>query len=194
MKKNIVINILLILIILMSGCGKRKEYEYFGNYENDLVYQKIMEFENCTEPEQLAKMLENMYNESITYISMEYDEEKGKFCAPYDDFEFEVLSIYSPDKCKGNISSNSYAFFIGETEVPLFIMDDDGSYLVSNYEIAPSSNDYIHKVTAWVMSELYLCLHNYVDCDNDENLRMIYKNIVKSMNFYTDFETELSKN
>lgn len=192
MKKNIVLVFIIVLTIVISGCGTEKDnFGYIGNYENEPGYQKIMIFENSKDPEQMVEMLENLYIEPVTYIPMKFDVENKKYFEPYEDFEFEVLSIYSPDKSKGLISSDSYAFFVGETEVPIFIMDQDGSYLVSDYEVVTGDNDYVHKVTAWAMSDFYLCLHGYAECNNDENLRMIYKNIVKSLDFYTDFEARL---
>jgi len=195
MKKSIFVT-LLALTVSLSGCGMKTNTEtpeYFGDFKEEAVYEEIIEIENCTNPEQLVSILEDIYGETITYIFLEYDEEKETFKEPYDDFKFNVYSIYSKEKNKGNISTDAYAFFLEYTESPVFIMDEAGSYLVGNYEIKTiEENSYIHFVDAWVLSDLYLCSHGYANCDGDILRRQSYANIVKDMEYYTNLETRIS--
>lgn len=188
--------ILLILTVVLSACTMKtntKSPEYFGDYKEDALYKEIIEIEKCTNPEQMVSILEGLYSETISYISLEYDAEKQSFKEPYDDFKFNVYSIYSKEKNKGNISTDSYAFFLEYTEFPVFIMDEAGSYLVSNYEIKTiEENNHIHYVDAWVLSDLYLCLHGYANCEGDILRRESYANIVKDMEYYTNLEMRIS--
>ena len=129
----------------------------------------------------------------ITYLSLKYDENTKAFKSPYEDFKFNVLSVYSTTKNKGTVSSDAYAFFMEYNESPIFIMDASGSYFVGNYEIVTiRENEYSHEVDAWVLTDLYLCLHKHTECDGDEMRRKAYSNIVKSMIGYVNFETRLS--
>ena len=78
-------------------------------------------------------------------------------------------------------------------ESPVFIMDNEGSYLVNNYEVVTTAeNEYLHRVDAWSISDLYLCLHEYADCGGDETRRRAYSNAVKSMVYYINFETRIN--
>ena len=191
--KKIVLFILASMFIL-SGCSmENTNTQYFGDYETEPVYQRIVNIENCIVPQELQAQLEDIYGEKITCISLEYDAQSKTFKSPYEDFEFNVMSIYSSTKNKGKVASDAFAFFKEYSEVPLFIMDSEGSYIVDRYEVVTiDENKHIHKVDAWVSTDLYLCLHKYAACDGDELRRKAYSNIVKSMADYVDFENRLS--
>lgn len=197
MKKSIFV-ILLILTVFVSGCGMKTNTEtpeYFGNFKDEPLYKEIINIENCTVPEQLVSILEGLYGETISYIFLEYDEEKETFKEPYEDFRFNVYSVYSKMKNKGNILTDSYAFFLEYNESPVFIMDEAGSYLVGNYEIETvEENSYIHYVDAWAVSDLYLCLHGYANCEGDMLRREAYTNIVKSLDCYINLESRIISN
>ena len=187
---------MIVLTFILSGCAREKQFEkpeYFGEYESETVYQKVLNIENCVNPEELVTMLEDIYGEKIISLSLEYDAESKKFKSPYEEFEFNVFSLYSQKKNKGTVTSDAFAFFMEYHESPVFIMDSEGSYLVNNYEvITTGENEYLHRVDAWSISDLYLCLHEYADCDGDKIRRRAYSNAVKSMAYYINFETRIT--
>ena len=191
MKKLITI---ILCIVLLSGCAivnAPKDELYFGDYEKEELYQEIIKIENCNNPDELKKMLEAIYDDEITYISLEYGESKEKFKEPYEEFLFEVLSIY-PEEKNEKISQDAYAFFKGDGEVPEFIMDSEHAYIVEAYEVETlGEKEYLHKVSAYSASELYLCLHGYAACDGDEEKREELKSIASEMDSYNVFELML---
>ena len=189
--KKIMVALMIILTLVLSGCifKKSEDAEYSGNFINDPIYQRIMTIEKCTDPEQLVLMLEDIYGEEITYIHLEFDNKTNEFKEPYKEFEFNVFSVYSPQKNKGRVLSDAYAFFKEYHESPLFIMDQEGAYLVGNYEVETTEeNTYLHKVNAWATSDLFLCLNKYTNKSCQEE----YAAMVKTMDYYVDYEKMLS--
>ena len=191
--KKIMIAVMIILTLVLSGCifKKSDDAEYSGDFKNDPLYQKIITIEKCTEPEQLVSMLEDIYGEEITFIPLEFDNKTNEFKEPYNEFEFNVFSVYSSQKNKGRVLSDAYAFFKEYHEVPVFIMDQEGAYLVGNYEVETTEeNTYLHKVNAWATSDLFLCLNKYTNKYCQEE----YAAMVKTMDYYVDFEKKLAEN
>lgn len=191
--KKILVAMLMVFVLGLSGCifKESNDAEYSGNFKNDPVYQEIMAIESCTDHKQLISMLEDIYDEEITYVELEFDEKSNGFKKPYEDFQINVFSVYSTKKNKGRISSDVYAFFIEFQESPVFVMDKDGSYLVGNYEVETIKEDnYLHKVNAWATSDLFLSLNKYTNKSCQEE----YAAMVKTMDYYVDFENMLRKN
>ncbi len=189
--KKIMIAIMMILTLVLSGCIFKKSdtSEYSGDFQNDPMYQKIISIEKCTDPKQLVLMLEDIYGEEITYIPLEFDNKTNEFKEPYEEFEFNVFSVYASHKNKGRVLSDAYAFFKQYHEAPVFIMDKDGAYLVGNYEVETTEeNTYLHKVNAWATSDLFLCLNKYTNKSCQEE----YAAMVKTMDYYVDFEKTLA--
>ncbi len=190
--KKILAVLLMLFVLGLSGCifKESDDAEYSGDFKNDPMYQEIIAIENCTDNRQLISILEDIYDEEITYVNLEFDEKSNGFKEPYEEFQINVFSVYSSKKNKGKLSSDVYAFFKEFHETPVFIMDKDGSYLVGNYEVETTSeNTYVHKVNAWATSDLFLCLNKYTNKSCQEE----YAAMVKTMGYYIDFENMLRK-
>ncbi|MBQ2932370.1 MAG: hypothetical protein IJE62_05980 [Clostridia bacterium] len=190
--KKIIIAVMIILTLVLSGCifKKSDDAEYSGDFKNDPMYQKIITIEKCTDPEQLVSILEDIYGEEITYIHLEFDNKTNQFKDPYNEFEFNVFSVYSSRKNKGRVLSDAYAFFKEYHDAPVFIMDQEGTYLVGNYEVETTEEKtYLHKVNSWAASDLFLCLNKYTNKSCQEE----YAAMVKTMEYYVDFEKILAQ-
>jgi len=172
------------------------KHQYIGDYEQEPVYQKIKEIETCKNPDILCQLLAEVYGEEISYIKMEYagqsesapnDSKWYGYEEPYKNFMCGVTSIYNSDLYKGILTSDTYVFFKPYNETPSFVMDCDGSYIVSSYEIKQlddgTSGNYI---SGWVVSDLFLCLHEYIDEDAEEKAFM--RDAVRYMDWYLEFE------
>lgn len=167
--------------------------KYIGNYEDEPVYQKIIEIENCTDPDQLCQMLNNLYGEEFYFIKLEYEEwsdsdgNHAGYKKPYDNFVCSVTCLYNSYRMKPYISSDTFAFFKENNEFPTFIMDSEGSYLVGSYEIKTfNSGEHAHDIVAWVCSDLFMCLHEFIDAD--EESVSILQEAVLYLDFYIEFE------
>ncbi len=215
MKKFFVILLTLILVFAFVSCTEKsnkqssesvgenttdidthnepQKNKYTGNYHQEPVYKKLMEFENCKDPEVLCQLLFDLYGEEITYIKLTYiNTDDGKYLGyeePYDDFICTSIALYDTlnPLCKVPICSDTYLFFRPYTEEPIFMMDCDASYLVSSYKI----NNYedgtrSHNISGWIISDLFMCLHGYTDAAPEEKNN--FKEAVRYMDFYLDFE------
>ena len=198
MKRIFPIISMLMTIVMLCSCGVNEdvlseEKQYIGNYMEELLYQKMIEIEDCVDPERLCVILENLYKEPIHYIEFESQNSENGFSGykkPYDEFSFSICSLYDESRAKSTITSDTYAFFQDYSEIPLFVMDDDGAYLVSDYEVETVSEDvYAHLVTTWVATDLYMCHNGFINA-NEETVSE-YKGIVEGMDFYMDFEEKL---
>ncbi|MBD5168547.1 MAG: hypothetical protein HDT20_00205 [Oscillibacter sp.] len=164
--------------------------QYVGNYEVEPVYQKLYEIETCTNPEQLLSILSNLYGEEFSYIKMEWtDTGEGHlgYKEPYEDFLCQVTCFYDTDRIKAPVSSETFVFFREYNETPSFIMDEDGTYLVRDYEIKNfDDGTNCHNITAWICSDLYMCLHGHIE--DDAEGKKLLSDAVRYMDFYLDFE------
>ena len=47
-------------------------------------------------------------------------------------------------------------------------MDCDATYIVDKYEVTPfDDGTHAHIITSWVTSDLFMCLHKYIDEDEE---------------------------
>ena len=95
---------------------------YIGEYENEPVYQKIMEYETCSDPNELCELLKMLYGEAFSYSIMPFGEQS--------DHLYPVVALYHYGS-KDHLNSDAYVIFKAESEEPLFVMDADGTYIVS---------------------------------------------------------------
>lgn len=210
MKKTLLI-FLLAALLLTSSCGETvptaendttattmttevtaPQKQYVGNYNAEPVYQKLMQIENCKNPDKLCEMLFDLYGEEFTYIEMNYttyDNGSEGYASPYEEFLCQSTVLYNTlsEKCNAPICSDTYLFFKEYEETPMFMMDANASYVVGSYEILNfKDGTHCHKVSGWVLSDLFMCLHKYID--SDEEQKEFISGGVRYMDFYLDFE------
>lgn len=199
--------LIFILIFLLSGCGssstkspklEKPDAKYVGDYENDGLYSKIVEIESCTDPDKLTKMLKDIYGENFVYTELEYDSEKDRLYIK-DSQTPVLLGISAYYKMREDIMAKPtvYLFFQefddGQgsitSDIPTFIMDKYGSYLVEEdeykYSISELDGEEKLYITAWSTLDLYMCERGYID--DDEN-RDLFSEWVDGMNFFIEFE------
>lgn len=174
-------------------------HQYTGNYQSEPVYQELMKIENCQDPDVLCQMLTSLYEEEFSYVLMTHkmstDNKANAYSgyeAPYDDFICQSIAFFVTDSEKHNvpISSDTYLFFEGYSEEPMFMMDENATYVVSSYDISTfDDGTHAHKVNGWVISDLFMCLHKYLDADVETN--DYYCDAVRYMDFYLDFENQI---
>ena len=167
------------------------KHEYVGEYQKEPVYQKLMQFETCKKPDVLCQMLSELYGEEFTYIKMEQKslEKYEGYKAPYEDFICSAFGMYkvSSTMVKGLIKTDTYAFFKAYSEEPSFIMDADGTYITYSYKTSQlESGATVHSVNNWVVSDLFMCLHGYIDGDTEKKDFM--RDAVRYMDYYLEFE------
>lgn len=169
----------------------KPKHQYVGEYAQEPVYQKLMQIQTCKDPDELCQLLAELYGEEFTYIKMEqknHDNYDG-YKSPYENFICSAFALYnvSGTMAKGLIKSDTYAFFKPFSEEPTFIMDSDGSYLVYSYKITQlESGTAVHSVNSWVIEDLFMCLHEFIDGDSEEKIFM--RDAVRYMDYYLDFE------
>lgn len=116
---------------------------------------------------------------------------------PYDDFICSANCLYNTQRTKMPFSSDTFIFFKGYSETPAFIMDSEGFYLVSSYEIKNfDDGTHCHYISAWMCSDLFMCLHEFIE--GEAETLASYKEVVVCMDCYIEFEnlitTALSSN
>lgn len=227
MRKPVKIIILFVLVMLFSSCKntdnkdklaneeqekinivqenenekprlKNPNTKYVGDYENDGLFSKISEIENCVNPDKLSEILSDIYGSKFTYEELEYNNSKDGLY--FKESETQVLiGINGFYKIREDIMAKPkvYLFFQefddGEgpiiSETPIFIMDNYGSYLVEEGECKYSTSELDEEekfyMTAWSTLDLYMCERGYID---DDVNRGTYSSLVKGMNFFTEFE------
>lgn len=205
MKRFFEVGLIFILIFLLSGCGsssskspklKNPEAKYVGDYENDGLYSKILEIESCTDPDKLTKILKDIYGENFVYTELEYDSKKDIFYSK--DSQTPVLPVISAYyKMREDIKAKQtvYLFFQefddGQgpvtSDIPTFIMDKYGSYLVEEYEYSTveSTGEEVIYITAWSTLDLYMCERAYIADDANKDL---YSSWTNGMSFFLEFE------
>ena len=205
MKRFFEVGLIFILIFLLSGCGsssskspklKNPEAKYVGDYENDGLYSKILEIESCTDPDKLTKILKDIYGENFVYTELEYDSKKDIFY--FKDSQTPVLPVISAYyKMREDIKAKQtvYLFFQefddGQgpvtSDIPTFIMDKYGSYLVEEYEYSTveSTGEEVIYITAWSTLDLYMCERAYIADDANKDL---YSSWTNGMSFFLEFE------
>jgi len=166
-------------------------HQYIGEYQQEHVYQKIIEIETCNNPDTLCTLLSELYDEEISYIKLEYagvDPEKwNRYKEPYADFVCFVNALYNTNLETGPISSDTFLFFRPYSESPSFVMDSDRTYIVSTYEMQQFGNEtYGHSINGWYISDLFMCLHEFIDADTEEKDFM--RDAVHYMDYYIEFE------
>ena len=209
--KKILLVFVLVALLLTSSCGEpdltvendttatemttdvtAPHKQYVGNYSIEPVYQEIMRFEDCKDPDLLCEMLFDLYDKEFTYIEMSYttyDNGSEGYASPYEEFLCQSTVLYNTlsEKCNAPICSDTYLFFKEYEEEPSFMMDVNATYIVKSYEISNfDDGTHCHKVNGWVMSDLFMCLHKYLDVDEETNA--YYSDAVRYMDFYLEFE------
>ena len=175
---------------------RNPDAKYGGDYENDGLYSKILEIESCTDPDKLTKILKDMYGENFVYTELEYDSKKDIFYPK--DSQTPVLPVISAYyKMREDIKAKQtvYLFFQefddGQgpvtSDIPTFIMDKYGSYLVEEYEYSTveSTGEEVIYITAWSTLDLYMCERGYIDDDGNRDL---FSRWVDGMSFFLEFE------
>lgn len=208
MKKFILV-ILAMLLMLLSACGNNNtsseptesnnvsteqenvettpKHRYIGEYEQEPVYQKLKEIETCKDPDALCQLLAEVYTEEFTYIKLEYNPNELAYEEPYSDFICTAIPLYNGDLYRVPIFSDTYLFFMGYSEEPSFVMDCDGTYIVSKYEIKNfDDGTHAHSISSWIITDLFMCLHEYIDEDAEQKAFM--RDAVRYMDWYLSFE------
>lgn len=205
MKRFFEVGLIFILIFLLSGCGsssskspklKNLEAKYVGDYENDGLYSKILEIESCTDPDKLTKILKDIYGENFVYKELEYDSKKDIFY--FKNSQTPVLPVIRAYyKMREDIEAKPtvYLFFQefddGQgpvtSDIPTFIMDKYGSYLVEEYEYSTveSTGEEVIYITVWSTLDLYMCERAYIADDANKDL---YSSWTNGMSFFLEFE------
>lgn len=207
MKRFFEVGLIFILIFLLSGCESSSskspklanpDAKYVGDYEKDGLYSKILEIESCTDPDKLSDILSNIYQSKFTYEKLEYDNKKNKLSFKGSDMEL-LIGIDGYYKIREDIMAkpNVYLFFQefddGQgsitADIPTFIMDKYGSYLVEEdeYKYDTSELDGEEKlyVTAWSILDLYMCERSYIEDDANKD---VYSRWTNDMSFFLEFE------
>ena len=167
------------------------KHQYVGEYQKEPVYQKLIEFESCKDPDVMCQLLTQLYDEEFTYIKLEQknlDNYEG-YKEPYDNFICGVFGLYnvSAPLAKGLIKSDTYVFFRSYSEEPSFVMDSEGTYIIYSYKILQLDNGSTgHSVNSWVASDLFMCLHGYIEADTEKKDFM--RDSVRYMDYYLEFE------
>lgn len=167
--------------------------QYVGNYSVEPVYQEIMKFEECTDPEIMCQMLLELYGTEFTYVKLTQkvggNTDQAFFEEPYQDFICASFALYhtAHPLCSAPIYSDTYLFFEEYNEKPLFMMDSKGTYLVKNYKVNTfDDGTHAHEVDGMIISDLFMCLHKYIDSDEED--KEFISGGVQYMDFYLDFE------
>lgn len=163
-----------------SKNAEENQNKYLHGYDSSLVYKQLAEIEQCTDPEGLQTTLEAIYGEEIDYVKIDGAE----------NYVFTVRALYDISKIKESIEGDVYVFLKPYQETPAFIMNDTGSYIVSEYEINNSDGySHEHLITAWSVTDLYLCNHMYIECGGDIEERETYSKAAKELGCYIEFES-----
>ena len=222
MKRNLALLLALSIMMIFTACGKdeasnqthntenisigetneqentetKPKHQYVGDYEQEPVYQKLLEIENCKDPETLVQLLTEIYGEEFTYIKMEHkstnnpnENEHSGYEAPYDDFMCAAFAVYNASSplCKSPFSSDTYLFFKPYSEEPSFVMDSNATYIVYSYKIKNfDDGTHYHSVNSWIISDLFLCLHEYIDADLER--KEFSRDAVRYMDYYLELE------
>lgn len=171
-----------------SSIDEPPKHEYLSGYEDIIVYQEIKEIEQCTSPETLCQILSDIYEDEISYIELDAETVNNEYV-------IQVLAMYNVDLLKVPLTSRVFVFLRPYQETPVFIMDDDGSYPVSNYEIKTTEdgNSY-SKLSAWHATDLFLCLHSFAKCEDNLDDRADYVTAVQALEWYMEFEARVILN
>jgi len=88
---------------------------------------------------------------------------------------------------KAPLSSDTYMFFKHNHEAPSFMMDSDATYIVASYKIHNfDDGTHAHVVSARVISDLFMCLHGYIDATTEA--KNFFCDSVRYMDYYLEFE------
>ena len=170
--------------------------QYVGEYEKEPVYQKLMDIETCKDPDALCQKLFELYGKEFSYVKMVHkstkDPEANEFAGyepPYEAYICNSIAMYDTASplFKAPISTDTYLFFMAGNEEPSFIMDCDATYIVRSCESKNyDDGTHVYSINSWVMSDLFMCLHGYIDEDEEEKNYM--REAVRYMDWYLAFE------
>ncbi len=168
---------------------------YIGNYENEPLYQKMMEIEKCTDPDALIAIIEKLYDEEFSCLALEIEDHGGektlRYKEPYADVLCVSTGFYNSFLGHFPVQTDTYLFFKGYSEQPLFMMDTDGTCIVHSYGMHTFADDEtVSLVEGYVISDLYLALHGYIN-DTEENKASATEKI-QAIDVYMDFENRVS--
>lgn len=120
-----------------------------GDYLKQKIFNKIIEIENCKDPNQLAALLKNIYGKNINIEGLSPALEpynasmtnKGSNIKNY--FEYALCGFIDLSKEKNIpqvsnfriLNSNGSKFYIKGFDVPIFVMDEYGTYLCTGFDI-----------------------------------------------------------
>lgn len=171
-----------------STLDEPPKHEYLSGYEEIIVYQEIEQIEQCTSPDTLCQILSEIYEDEISYIELDAETVKNEYI-------IQILAMYNVDLVKVPLTSRVFVFLRPYQETPVFIMDEDGSYPVSTYEIKTTEdgNSY-SKLSAWQATDLFLCLHSFAKCEDNIDDRADLVTAVQALEWYMDFESRVILN
>ena len=167
---------------------------YVGDYASDPVYQEILKIESSTDPEEVCAILGNLYGEEFSYVKLERadsdEEEAGMYVGykePYDDILCSSTGLFNTRLGNMPIYSDTYLFLRAYNETPAFVMDCDGTYIVSSYEIHQFDDGTSGKsISSWVMTDLFLSLHGFTD--ESEEDKAVMEEVVRTLDYYMELE------
>ena len=150
-----------------------KKELYVGDYANEPVYKVLSSIEKCTTPDELCEIVDSIYATEFNYICMSYKESDNQtkesllgYEAPYSDFTCFVYSYYDYNSpiVSLPVCKDTYLFFEKYSEVPAFIMTEDGTAIVSSYEIKNYEDGTSAKIIEGrVITDLFMCIHGYIN-------------------------------
>jgi len=177
------------------------KHRYVGEYYQEPVYQKLMQIETCKDPDTLCQLLAEIYGEEFTYIKMVHkstnNPKENKYVGyetPYDDFICSSLALYNTSSSLHKIIySDTYLFFRSHSEKPSFMMDSEATYIVYSYEIKNfDDGTHGHTVNSWIISDLFMCLHGYIDADSEQ--KDFSHDAVRYKDYYLELENLIIDN
>ncbi len=179
----------------VSDYPTETEGYYSGNYESEPIYQKIMEIENCTDPDDLLAIINTLYGEEFSYITLEIDDASNAKTLRYKEPYYDVVCSYTGfnNYLLGEpvVQVDTHLFFRAYQEQPVFMMDDRGTYIVRSYDMHTfADGETASLVSGYVISDLYLSLHGFTSYSDE--LKASDAERIKAMDFYMELETQIS--
>ena len=163
-------------------------HDYLPGYEDIIVYQEIKQIAECTSPETLCQILSELYEEEVSFFELDAETVKNEYV-------IQVLAMYNVDLMKVPLTTHVYVFVRPYQEAPVFIMDEEGAYPVSTYEMEATEDGNSYSVlSAWQATDLFLCLHSFAKCEDNVDDRADFVTAVQALDWYVDFEARVILN
>lgn len=119
----------------------------------DGMYAKLMKFDACTDAEQMKKLLSDLYQEPVEYLTLKYDESTGSYEEPYGEIVAQIKEAGRNDRI---LTTDTYFFFLPYQESPVFFLNEAGAYFVIGYDYLDKGDEAVGPiVTGCLVSALY---------------------------------------